>query len=152
MSFEKDQSRQPHGKTIFIEYSSAKSGQHFITVLQTLPGQNKKVLIGRVYAAKVHDQIIYTAKSADGKLVLAVSEHLSEVKKGFKKNGAELALKEISKAEISVQDETPGAQAIGEQSAEQKTPQKHKQKTSEQEIREIRENKTGKGQDKSITR
>ncbi len=144
MSTEKQSLDQPKGKTIFQKYSRWNKGQHMTTVLQTVPGEEKKVVIGRIYFDKVGEEKTYTAKSADGKEVLGVSKSYVDIEKRFAKHGHELALEELEKKQEISQEKTPELEP---------KPVPPPEKNPAEELKEIR-NRGAKSKDRSqdITR
>lgn len=78
-------------KTVFIEYSSAKKGQHFMTVVQTL--DHDRVIIGRIYREyqPETEKTRYIACDFTGKEIFDNTYDLNELKNKFKKSGRFLA-------------------------------------------------------------
>lgn len=130
MDTEKNSNPQPKGKTIFHKYSTWNKGQHMTTVLQTVPGQEKKVVIGKIYFERNGDEKTYVAKSADGKEVLGISKSYVDIEKRFAEHGADLAKSEMDK-EVSIpQEQVPNPE---------QNPAPPVAKTPTQEITEVRE-------------
>jgi hypothetical protein len=79
------------GKTVFVEYSSANKGQHFMTVVQTI--DHKRIIIGRIF--REYDQETkkakYLATDFAGIQVFADDKDLYSLKKHFIENGKNLA-------------------------------------------------------------
>ena len=80
------------GKTVFIEYSTAEKGQHFMTVVQTM--DHKRQIIGRIYREydKEKSKTNYTARDWAGNEVFKDTHDLSILKKKFIENGKTIAL------------------------------------------------------------
>jgi|GEM_PF-1438920 len=78
-------------KTVFIEYSSARKGQHFMTVVQTL--NHDRVIIGRIYREYNPEtqKSKYMACDFTGKQIFFDTPDLNELKNKFKKTGKFLA-------------------------------------------------------------
>jgi len=83
---------RPFSKTIFIEYSSAKTGQHFMTVMQKADG--KRRIIGRIYRAydKENKRTTYIAVDWSGTPIFQDYNDLPTLKKQFVKYGKNLTL------------------------------------------------------------
>ncbi len=80
-----------NSKTVFIEYSSARKGQHFMTVVQTM--NHERVIIGRIF--REYDphtkQSKYFANDFTGTQVFYNVSDLAELKNRFKNSGKNLA-------------------------------------------------------------
>ncbi|MEO5643900.1 MAG: hypothetical protein ABIQ40_18675 [Bacteroidia bacterium] len=148
MNTEKEKS-QSQGKTIFIKYSNWKKGQHFETVLQSMPDEKKKVLIGRIYLEIEGNQKTYTAKSADGREVLHVSDSYVDTEKHMIKNGHALGMEELQKKQSRDQEreETPTPQT-----KTQEVPKNEVSKAPEKEVEEIRERKAEQSKGNDLNR
>ena len=74
-------------KTVFIEYSSARPGQHFMTVVQTV--DHERITIGRIYRDydPKNKKITYRAYDFSGNRIFGESPSVSDLKEKFKKNG-----------------------------------------------------------------
>ncbi|MBP6977637.1 MAG: hypothetical protein KBB71_04915 [Lentimicrobiaceae bacterium] len=80
-----------NSKTVFIEYSSARKGQHFMTVVQTI--NHDRVIIGRIF--REYDpntkQSKYFATDFTGTQVFYNVSDLAELKSRFKNSGKSMA-------------------------------------------------------------
>ena len=78
-------------KTVFIEYSTANKGQHFMTVMQNTNGQRN--VIGRIYREydKENKKTTYKATDSKGNQVFANFSELRDIKKQFIENGRSLS-------------------------------------------------------------
>jgi len=78
-------------KTVFVEYSSHKPGQHFMTVMQTK--DHKRIIIGRIYRAYDSEtkKTKYIATDVVGNQIFGDINDLSELKKNYIENGERLA-------------------------------------------------------------
>lgn len=85
------------GKTIFVEYSSAEPGQHFITVLQMMPALHRKQLIARISKEEKDGKCAFIAEGTNGD-VLMMSAELDRVKKHLIERGHEIAMREVDTA------------------------------------------------------
>jgi hypothetical protein len=130
MDTEKDSTPQPKGKTVFHKYSTWRNGQHMTTVLQMVPGQEKKVVIGKIYFERNGEEKTYVAKSADGKKILGVSKSYVDIEKRFAEHGDNLAKREMEK-EVPIPQEPV---SNPEQTLGMPTP-----KTPAEEIAKVRE-------------
>jgi hypothetical protein len=79
-------------KTVFVEYSSYKPGQHFITVIETL--NHKRIIVGRIYREydKGTGKSKYIAQDFAGNQIFADTNELSAIKKKFIEYGESLAM------------------------------------------------------------
>jgi hypothetical protein len=79
------------GKTVFVEYSSANKGQHFMTVVQTI--DHKRIIIGRIFREYNQEtkKAKYRATDFAGNQVFADDKDLYSLKKHFIENGKNLA-------------------------------------------------------------
>ncbi len=82
---------QTNSKTVFIEYSTAVKGQHFMTVMQNEHG--KRQIIGRVFRDwdKDNKKMNYTARDWAGNEIFADTKDLYAIKKKFIENGKVMA-------------------------------------------------------------
>jgi hypothetical protein len=78
-------------KTVFIEYSSARKGQHFMTIVQTM--NHERVIVGRIYRDYNPEtkKTYYRAYDFAGNQVFVNCFDISELKDRFKKSGKFLA-------------------------------------------------------------
>ena len=78
-------------KTVFIEYSTANKGQHFMTVMQNINGQRN--VIGRIYREydKENKTTTYKATDSRGNQVFVDTPDLRGLKKQFIENGRSLS-------------------------------------------------------------
>ena len=81
-----------YNKTVFIEYSSAKAGQHFMTVMITVDG--KRRVIGRIYRVydKENKKMTYAARDWAGAPIFQDIKDLPTLKKQFIEHGKNLTL------------------------------------------------------------
>jgi hypothetical protein len=88
---QKQQSSPAYSKVVFIEYASAKKGQHFITVMGRPDG--RKQIIGRIFKEydKENKKYMYTAADREGKSLFESTPNLYELKKQFIENEKNLA-------------------------------------------------------------
>jgi hypothetical protein len=78
-------------KTVFIEYSSARKGQHFMTVVQTV--DHERIIIGRIFREYNPEikKTYYQAYDFNGDRIFGNGLDISELKNKFKKSGKFLA-------------------------------------------------------------
>jgi hypothetical protein len=121
-----------YNKTVFIEYSSAKAGQHFMTVMQTVDG--KRRIIGRIYRVydKENKRTTYTAIDWSGTPIFQDYNDLPTLKKQFIKYGKNLTL---------ILPEDPS-----------KAFKKDEEFERETEVREIRKKNVDREQERGIER
>lgn len=76
-----------NSKTVFIEYSSARKGQHFITVVQTI--DHERVIVGRIFRDYNPEikKTYYQAYDFNGDQIFGNGCDISELKNKFKKSG-----------------------------------------------------------------
>jgi hypothetical protein len=88
-------------KTVFIEYSTARKGQHFMTVVQTL--NHERVIIGRIYRDYNPEtkKTYYRAYDFDGNQIFFNVQDISELKNKFKKTGRMLAEGKIATQKVA---------------------------------------------------
>jgi len=117
------------GKTVFIEYSSAKKGQHFLTVIQITDGKRK--IIGRVYRVydKENKKTNYIATDWAGNQIFTDTHDLPSIKKKYIESGKYLT---AIMPELPKHDEPESIEPDYENTAREK------------EIKEIRERNTEK--------
>jgi hypothetical protein len=117
----------PFDKTVFIEYSSAKKGQHFMTVIQTV--DHKRIIIGRIYRKydKENKQTNYLATDWMGNPAFIDTHDLTTLKKKFKDNGKGMAML------------IPKMQTKNVQMMREASPQKRTER--EKELKDTREHK-----------
>jgi len=80
-----------NSKTVFIEYSTARKGQHFMTVVQTI--DHERIIIGRIFR-EYNPEIkksYYQAYDFNGDQIFGNGADISELKNKFKKSGKFLA-------------------------------------------------------------
>jgi len=78
-------------KTVFIEYSTASKGQHFMTVVQTI--DHKRQIIGRIYRQYDKEKnMTYVATDWEGNSIFRDVHDLPTLKKKFIENGKHLAI------------------------------------------------------------
>jgi hypothetical protein len=79
-------------KTVFVEYSSAEKGQHFMTVIQIVDGKRK--IIGRVYRVydKENKKMNYIATDWADNQIFKDAHDLLTIKKKYIESGKHLAL------------------------------------------------------------
>jgi hypothetical protein len=101
-------------KTVFIEYSTAEKGQHFMTVVENV--DHKRVIIGRIFREYNSEtkQTKYLATDFAGNQVFADTNELYALKKKFVEHGETLAMavpvalkqsKQVGKIPFSQKDE-----------------------------------------------
>lgn len=92
---------EPFSKTVFIEYSSAREGQHLITVVQKV--DHERVIIGRIYRDfdPQTKKPSYRAYDFKGNQIFFDTNNLYELKNRFKEHGKSLADTAISVNRIS---------------------------------------------------
>lgn len=80
-----------NSKTVFIEYSSARHGQHFMTVVQTM--NHDRIIVGRIYREYKQEtkKTFYKAYDFNGEQIFGDGLDLSDLKNKFKKNGRFMA-------------------------------------------------------------
>jgi hypothetical protein len=118
------------GKTVFIEYSTAEKGQHFMTVVQTM--NHKRVIIGRIYRDYNPEtkKTYYRAYDFQGTQIFGNGFDITELKNKFKKNGKFMA-------DMSIATRNQARQASIKIPNEQKTSRVN-------DINSIRDKKAGK--------
>lgn len=159
MDTEKNSPDQPKGKTIFMEYSTWKKGQHFITVLQTLPEHQKKVVIARISMIRdTEGKVLYSAMRPDGKTVITQNHDRVALKKHLAEFGPTYASQElerlsVGKDEAKSKEQAPVVQKQQPPVAKGQTTSMPEEKSPADELKEIRD-RGGKSKDKSqdITR
>ena len=114
-------------KVVFVEYSYAKKGQHFMTVMTTV--DRKKKIIGRIF--KEYDQEAkkynYKALDREGQPIFEPTQNLFELKKKFIENEKTRAMEApANSVEKGVVEENP---------------------TREGELKEVRNSKKEKSQE-----
>jgi hypothetical protein len=79
------------GKTVFVEYSSANKGQHFMTVIQK--ADHERIIIGRIFREYDSETKKSTYRATDfaGNQVFAGYKDLYAIKKQFIVHGQTLA-------------------------------------------------------------
>lgn len=79
-------------KTVFIEYSTARKNQHFMTVVQVVDG--KRIIIGRIFREYDAEKkkTFYTAKAWEGSDIFFDTHELTALKKKFIEHGKGLAM------------------------------------------------------------
>jgi len=130
-------------KVVFIEYSTARKGQHFMAVMV-----DKKV-IARVYREYDTEKkrMIYTAKDREGKEVLPPTENLYLLKKHFidnaKQRNQAMQIEEQydERKEKPQQEKQPAKEKEVKQQVKENPKEKTltKQTTREEELRSLRE-------------
>ena len=82
---------ETNSKTVFIEYSYARKGQHFMTVVQTI--DHERITIGRIFREYDPDfkRTNYQAYDFAGNQIFFNTNDISELKNKFKKSGKFLA-------------------------------------------------------------
>ena len=139
-----------------MEYSTWKKGQHFMTVLQTVPEHQTKVVIARVSVTRDQEgNVLYTAMRPDGKTVISQNHDRTALKKHLAEFGpiyASLELERLSihKGNAKTKSQEPEIEQEPEKTSEQ-TPANTEAKTPTKELREIRD-RGSKSRDRNITR
>lgn len=92
-----------NSKTVFIEYSSARKGQHFMTVVQTI--NHDRVIIGRIYREyePKTQKSKYMACDFEGNQIFFDTHDLNELKNKFKKSGRFLAEGKLATQKVAKQ-------------------------------------------------
>jgi hypothetical protein len=123
-------------KTVFIEYSTSRKGQHFMTIVQVYNG--KRVIIGRMF--RTYDEgekkTIYRATDWAGTPIFTDIKDLSTLKKKYIECGVQLA--QIV-PNIPTHKEHDDAYSYPE-SKGKKT--KEKKSSREKEIKDVRQKNT----------
>ena len=126
------------GKTVFIEYSTAEKGQHFMTVINYADGKRK--IVGRIFSEydKEKKQMNYTATDWAGNQIFADTEKLYDLKNKFIERGKALA--QFTPQQEPTQEEEEMA--------------KHFPESEERgdEVKEIRERKAERTKEQGIER
>jgi len=88
-------------KTVFVEYSTARKGQHFMTAVQTL--NHERVIIGRIYRDYNPEtkKTYYQAYDFEGNQIFFNTQEISELKNKFKKTGRMLAEGKIASQKVA---------------------------------------------------
>jgi len=138
-----ERSQFAYGKVVFIEYSTARKGQHFMAVMV-----DKKV-IARVYREYDPEKkrMIYTARENEGKEVLPPTENLYQLKKHFIENAKQrnqamqIEERDDERKEKSQQAKQPAKEKEVKQQSKENAKEKTvtKQTAREEELRELRE-------------
>ena len=123
------------GKTVFVEYSTANKGQHFITVVQNV--DHKRIIIGRIYREYNSEtkQTTYRATDFAGNQVFVDHKELYVLKKQFVEHGDTLAM-----TAQTMQSQT-------RQTGRMPFSQKEERKT---EVKNLREKKPAKEKTKEV--
>lgn len=121
-------------KIVFIEYSSNKPGQHFMTVMKNVDG--KRRIIGRIFREydPENKKTVYTARDWAGNPVFQDIPDLTSLKKSFIEHSKTLAL------------------TIPKDPARQKETELSEEEDRRLDLKEIREQKTGKEQERKLER
>jgi hypothetical protein len=79
-------------KTVFVEYSSNATGQHFMTIMQHEGG--RRIVIGRISRLydKTDNKMLYRAVDASGGHIFPETPDLYTLKKQFIEHGHNLAM------------------------------------------------------------
>lgn len=126
-------------KTVFIEYSSARKGQHFMTVVQTI--NHERVIIGRIFR-EYNPEIkrsYYQAYDFAGNQVFVNCFDISELKNKFKKSGKFLAEMSLATRKLARQEprrlpnNQKGSRINDIKTIRDKKTDKEKEKTKDQE-------------------
>lgn len=92
-----------NSKTVFVEYSYARKGQHFMTVVQNL--DLRRVIIGRIY--RDYDpstkRSTYRAYDYEGNQVFDPTASIEDLKTRFKKSGRYMAEGVIASRQVANQ-------------------------------------------------
>lgn len=126
-------------KTVFIEYSSARQGQHFMTVVQTM--NHERVIVGRIYRDYNPEtkKTYYRAYDFAGNQVFVNCFDISELKNKFKKSGkflAEVSLatrKQARQVNLKLPNDQKVSRINDIKSIRDKKTDKEKLKTKDQE-------------------
>lgn len=122
-------------KTVFIEYSSARQGQHFMTVVQTV--DHERVIVGRIYRDYNPEikKTYYRAYDFNGDQIFGNGYDISELKNKFKRSGKFMADIVLATRRVSRQEKV-------------RFPINQKN-TRENDIKSIRDKKTDKEKEKT---
>jgi len=124
-----------NSKTVFIEYSSARKGQHFMTVVQTV--NHERIIIGRIYRDYNPEtkKTYYQAYDFNGDQLFGNGLDISELKNKFKKTGKFMA-----------------DMVIGIRKAARQVnikPEKNQDRSRVNDIKTIRDKKNGRDKEKT---
>ena len=132
-------------KVVFVEYSTAMRGQHFMTVILVKDGQRQ--IIGRVYRKydKENEKTIYWATDWTGNQIFADVKDLYALKKNFIEHGDTLAMAiPIDFKPRKERDDHPYSENIGKkQSPKEKS-------TRTKELKQTREKTNNTEKEKEI--
>jgi hypothetical protein len=133
------------GKTVFIEYSTAKKGQHFMTVVQTM--NHERVIVGRIYRDYNPEtkKTYYRAYDFAGNQVFVNCFDISELKNKFKRSGkflAEVSLatrKQARQVNIKLPNDQKVSRINDIKTIRDKKAGKEKEKTKDQQKDKVSE-------------
>lgn len=93
---------EPFSKTVFIEYSSAREGQHLITVVQKV--DHNRVIIGRIYRDfdPQTKKANYRACDFQGNQMFSNDHDLYTLKNKFKEHGKTIAENAVTIKNVSM--------------------------------------------------
>ena len=120
-------------KTVFIEYSTFRKGQHFMTVVHVEKG--KRQIIGRIFKVydKEKEKFSYYAKDWAGNDVFVDTKDIYALKKNFIECGKTMVMSIPAGPNQKEHDDFPYSEKTGKK----QTP---KEKTSrENELKQVRE-------------
>lgn len=119
-------------KTVFIEYSTFRKGQHFITVVHVEKG--KRQIIGRIFKVydKENDKYVYYAKDFMGNDVFVDTKELYALKNQFIDCGKTMAMSIPSLPNQKEHDDFPYSERIGKKSSKEKP-------SRDKELKQVRE-------------
>ncbi|MFH2141269.1 MAG: hypothetical protein ABIJ97_02515 [Bacteroidota bacterium] len=119
-------------KTVFIEYSTFRKGQHFMTVVHVEKG--KRQIIGRIFKVydKEKEKNIYYAKDSMGNDVFVDTKELYALKKQFKECGKSMAMSIPAGPNPKEHDDFPYSKKTG-------TKQSKEKSSREKDLKELRQ-------------
>jgi hypothetical protein len=118
-------------KTVFIEYSTFRKGQHFMTVVNVEKG--KRQIIGRIFKVydKENEKYIYYAKDSMGNDVFVDTKDLYALKKNFIECGKTMAMSIPIALGQKEHDDFPYSEKIGKKQPKEKS-------SRENELKQVR--------------
>ncbi|HTA26656.1 MAG TPA: hypothetical protein VK809_02625 [Bacteroidia bacterium] len=104
----KEQTKEAGPKTMFLEYTTWREGQHNISAIIKDSGEKRGIVAARIYTEFPGNgkPPTYTAKDKDGNIIFPPTEKLWELKKNIKEQ-ARLLLEKARLAKNTPATETP---------------------------------------------